>query len=385
MTSSSHNLPVGCLDGIKVVDFSTLLPGPMASLILAEAGAEILKIERPFVGDDMRHFPPAYVKNSGGNFALLNRGKRSISLDLKDQSARDQLRSHLQTADIIIEQFRPGVMDRLGLGYAEIKAINPAIVYCSITGYGQDGPDAQKAGHDLNYIAETGLLALSADKDGAPIIPPLLGADIAGGTYPAVMSILMALRMAEKTGEGSHLDIAMCDNLFALQFWAMAQQNITNSAPKPGGELLSGGSPRYAIYPTLDGRYLAVGALEEKFWQKLCDLLHLTEELRDDRLDPQKTRQGLSNLIAAKTSDDLDSLFKGHDVCCSVIKDIAEAKLNPHFKARDLFSRLVSGGAKDGSIPLTALPAPLAPSLRCSPQHSSFPQLGEANDDYKIK
>src|SRR6059058_6089906 len=169
------------LNGIRVLDFSTLLPGPLATLILTEAGAEVIKIERPGRGDEMRSYSPKFGSDSV-NFALLNRGKRSVAIDLKARGALDALRPLIESADIVVEQFRPGVMDRLGLGYEALKALNPRIVYCAITGYGQHGPRANVAAHDLNYIAETGLLTLSAGSDGAPILPPALIADIGGGT-----------------------------------------------------------------------------------------------------------------------------------------------------------------------------------------------------------
>src|SRR5687768_8746098 len=194
------------LEGIRVLDFSTLLPGPLATLLLAEAGAEVIKIERPGTGDEMRSYTPKFGTDSV-NFALLNRGKRSIAIDLKAQNAVSRLRPLLEKADVIVEQFRPGVMDRLGLGYEAASALNPRVVYCSITGYGQSGPRAQTAAHDLNYIAETGMLALSAGPDGVPVLPPALIADISGGAYPAVMNILLALRACEKSGRGCKLDV----------------------------------------------------------------------------------------------------------------------------------------------------------------------------------
>src|SRR3954470_10543807 len=172
------------LKGVRVLDFSTLLPGPLATLILAEAGAEVIKIERPGRGDEMRSYEPKFGTDSV-NFAMLNRGKRSIALDLKDKAALGKLKPLLVTADVVVEQFRPGVMDRLGLGYESLSKINPRIIYCAITGLGQDGPSALVAAPDLNYVAQQGLLGLAAGADGAPVVPPALIADIAGGTYPA--------------------------------------------------------------------------------------------------------------------------------------------------------------------------------------------------------
>jgi len=270
------------LDGVRVLDFSTLLPGPLAGLILAEAGADVIKVERADYGEEMRLYEPRFADTSA-NFALLNRGKRSLAVDLKDPKVVAKLQPLIAESHVILEQFRPGVMDRLGLGYDAVKAINPAIVYCSITGYGQTGPKAQVAAHDLNYIGDTGLLGFSAGTDGAPIPPPGLIADIGGGSLPAVINILLALRQAEKTGDGTHLDIAMCDGVFAWQYWALGLLETTGEEPKPGGEMVTGGTPRYRIYRTADGRFAAIAALEQKFWDNLCGILDLPDKCRDDR------------------------------------------------------------------------------------------------------
>jgi crotonobetainyl-CoA:carnitine CoA-transferase CaiB-like acyl-CoA transferase len=188
------------LDGCLVLDFSTLLPGPIATLLLVEAGAEVIKIERRDGGDDMRHYDPKWGDDSV-NFALLNRGKKSVALNLKDPKDLEKLYPLIRRADVLVEQFRPGVMSRLGLGYLEVSALNPKLIYCSITGYGQDGPKRATAGHDLNYLGDTGLLALSMGGAKNPVVPPALIGDIAGGSYPAVINILLALEARRKTGK----------------------------------------------------------------------------------------------------------------------------------------------------------------------------------------
>jgi len=204
------------LEGILVLDFSTLLPGPMATLLLAEAGAEVVKVERPS-GEEMRSYRPRWGRESV-NFALLNRGKKSLALDLKSDEDRKKLAPLLARADVIVEQFRPGVMARLGLDYDDIARINPRVIYCSITGYGQDGPKRDVAGHDLNYIGDAGLLALSMGDAERPVVPPALIADIAGGAYPTVINVLLALQLRQKTGRGSYLDVAMAKNLFPFAY-----------------------------------------------------------------------------------------------------------------------------------------------------------------------
>ena len=362
------------LAGVRVIDFSTLLPGPLATLMLAEAGAEIVKIERASVGDELRAYAPQIGGSSIG-FALLNRGKRSVALDLKDPAARARLLPLLRTAAVLVEQFRPGVMARLGLGYEAIREINPRIVYCSITGYGQSGPKAAVAGHDLNYVAETGLLALAAGGPaGAPTVPPGLIADIGGGTLPAVINILLALRRAEATGAGCHLDIAMTDNLFAWQWWAQGLL-ASGRAPRPGGELLSGGSPRFQLYRTADGRFVAAAPLEERFWQRFCELIGLPEALRDERADPAATRSAVAAIIAAAPAAAWRARFEGEDCCCNLVATLEEAMADPHFRARGLFAAALVAGGRE----LPALPLPLAPALRAPPEVQSAPELGEAN------
>jgi crotonobetainyl-CoA:carnitine CoA-transferase CaiB-like acyl-CoA transferase len=365
------------LAGVRVIDFSTLLPGPMATLILAEAGAEVIKLERPGSGEDMRAYPPMVTEDSGVNFALLNRGKRSLAVDLKDPAAVEQVKSLIRDADVLVEQFRPGVMDRLGLGYETVKALNPAIVYCSITGFGQTGPKANLAAHDLNYMSETGILNLGADSRGDPVLPPVLVADIGGGTMPAVISILLALREAEKTGEGAFLDVAMADNLFAWGYWALGERAAGKADPAPGGELVTGGTPRYQVYRCADGRWLACAPLEPKFWANFCAVIDLQAGLRDDAQDPAATIAAVRDIIASRSSADWLAAFEGVDACVTLVKSLSEAAADPHFQQRGLFD----GTMQVGSTAMTPLPPPIAPIYRDPTGGQSFPALGDANAD----
>src|SRR5882672_8084842 len=245
------------LSGILVVDFTTLLPGPLATLMLAEAGAEVIKIERPG-GEDMRVMPPVR-DGEAVVFAMLNRGKKSLVIDLKNENDRKALSPLLQKADVIVEQFRPGVMERLNLGFEAVRKRNPRIVYCSISGYGQQGPRAGEAGHDINYVAATGLLALQPGPLDRPVVPPALVADIGGGTMPAVINILLGLRQRDATGSSVYLDVAMTDAMFTFAWYAYAIGNATGKYPGPGELRLAGGSPRYQLYPTRDGKIVACG------------------------------------------------------------------------------------------------------------------------------
>ena len=359
------------LAGIRVVDFSTLLPGPFAGLILAEAGAEVIKIERPGRGDEMRGYEPKFGEDSV-NFALLNRGKRSIAIDLKDPLERARLMPLIAEADVLIEQFRPGVMDRLGLGYEALRKRNPRLIYCSITGYGQSGPRADVAGHDLNYIAETGLLHLAAGSAGAPVVPPALIADIGGGTYPAVINILLALQQRARTGQGCRLDIAMCDHLFPLMYWALGNGFAAGRWPRPGDELVTGGSPRYRIYRTADDRFLAAAPLEQRFWDRFCALIGLDDRHRDDAQDRGATIARVAEIIRGKDAAHWQDVFRGQDVCCAIVAPLEEAVEDPHFRARRLFDWQVTEEGR--TIP--AVPVPVVPAFR-SNQRRGYPKLGE--------
>ena len=362
------------LEGILVLDFSTLLPGPLATLMLAEAGAEVIKIERPGRGDEMRTYVPKFGDDSV-NFALLNRGKRSIAIDLKAPGAARRLRPLVERADVVVEQFRPGVMDRLGLGYEALSAIQPRLVYCAVTGYGQTGPSSGVAAHDLNYAAETGLLSVAAGSDGAPVVPAALVADIGGGTLPAVINILLALQQRERTGRGCKLDVAMSDNLFTFMYWGLGNGLAAGRWPRSGGELVSGGSPRYQIYRTADDRFIAAAPLEEQFWKVFCEVIELPAEWRDDARDPQATKRAVAARIRSAPAEAWKARFQGKDVCCSVVATLEEALAHPHFAARRLFERKVAAGGRH----IPALPVPLDPQFRSAQAVSSYPALGEAN------
>lgn len=359
------------LAGLLVLDFTTLLPGPLAGLMLAEAGAEVVKIERPPAGDEMRAYQPRWGDDST-NFALLNRGKASVVLDLKDPSQKQRLMHLLTRADIVIEQFRPGVMDRLGLGYKTLSAFNPRLIYCAITGYGQDGPKRDVAGHDLNYIGETGLLSLSSGETANPVVPPALVADIAAGAYPAFMNILLAVIARQSSGRGTYLDVAMTDNIFPFLYWAIGKGFGTGEWPGNGTDLVTGGTPRYRLFPAADGRLVAVAAIEQKFWENFCRLVELDPDLRDDTRDPAATTAAVAGILCQKPGEHWRALFQGQDCCCSVVATLQEAMEDPQFTERGLFRGTVSGGG--GRLP--ALPVPILPVFRETWRDKPAPALG---------
>jgi crotonobetainyl-CoA:carnitine CoA-transferase CaiB-like acyl-CoA transferase len=358
------------LSGLLVLDFTTLLPGPLATLMLGEAGAEVIKIEQPG-GENARYFPPMIDRESAA-FLMLNRGKTSMALDLKNEGDRARLAPLIRRADILVEQFRPGVMARLGLGYDDIRAINSRLIYCSISGYGQSGPRAQEAGHDLNYIGNTGLLDLQPGPVAHPVVPPMLTADIAGGSFPAVINILLALRARDQSGHGCRIDIAMTDAMFTFTWAALALGTATGRFPKPGELWLVGGSPRYRIYPAKDGKLVACGAIEQKFWNAFTTAISLPSQFIDDMRNPGATCDAVAKLIVARPSDEWRPIFAAADCCTTIVTPLEEAMRDPHFVERGVFTHQVTtaSGKK-----LPALPLPIAPEFRETPGAKKAPGL----------
>ena len=298
---------MSALEGINVLDFTSRLPGPLAGLLLAEAGAEVTKIEGP-AGDPLDNalgWPDA-----SHTYARLNRGKRILRLDLKNERDRATLEPLLETCDVLLEGFRPGVMARLKLDYETLAARFPRLIYCSISGYGQAGPDAARAGHDLTYLAGRGVLSLLATSEGDAIVPGILLADIAAGSYPAFMNVVLALFGRERTGRGTHLDVAMTRNLDFFTLGARA------------GKLFTGGSPRYRIYRTRDGRALAVGALEANFWDAFCACIALPEQLRDDSRDPVATIRAIEDIVGRKDAREWTDLLEKCDTCAALLEPL---------------------------------------------------------------
>ncbi len=346
----------GPLRGVRVLDFTTLLPGPLATLLLADAGATVLKIEPPG-GDPIRRQDPHDAAGDSVLFQLLNRGKHLCSLDLKAERGREVALELARGADVLVEQFRPGVMDRLGLGADALATLNPRLIYCSITGYGQSGPQAPRAGHDLNYVAESGLLANSVAPDGAPVLPATQVADIGGGSWPAVINVLLALIARGRDGRGRRLDVAMADNVWPFQVVPLAQLWAGGAPPTAGRESLSGGLPRYQLYETRDGRWLALGALEDRFLARFAEIAGL--------LDAAASPAGLPRDVIARRIREFDAAewlrrCEGEDVCVSPVRDVAEAVRATTLEA----ARAFAGFANSARRGVPPLPLPLDAGLR---------------------
>ena len=359
------------LAGLRVLDFSTLVPGPLATLILSEAGADVVKVERPDGGDTMRGYEPRAGSDSA-NFALLNRGKTSVTCDLKEADEITRLVEGIGAFDVLVEQFRPGVMERLGLGYERLAERHPALIYCSISGYGQTGPKVRDVGHDLNYVCEAGLLD-QIRTSGSPVLPHALVADIGGGAYPAVINILLAVLARQQTGAGAHLDIAMAEGVLPFQYWALAQGTAAGRWPVPGGELLTGGSPRYNLYETADGRWIAAAPLEDRFWTNFCAAIRLEPEFADARADPSATIDAVRRLIGARDSAHWQTHLESAECCCSFVRPLRDSWCDPQTTHRRTFERSVDVGREADLLP--ALPVPVVPAMRRPEQVRRSPAL----------
>jgi alpha-methylacyl-CoA racemase len=334
------------LAGLMILDLTRLLPGPAATMHLADLGANVIKVEDTGEGDYMRGFPPQVANPAGAPvnpiFEAVNRGKRSIAVDLKRAEGRAVLLALAKQADALVEGFRPGVLARLGLDWPALHAANPKLVVASLTGYGQDGPLAQHAGHDLNYLAMTGVLD-QIRVDGAPAIPNLQIGDVLGGALTALSALLAALLSAQRTGQGRTVDVAMTDGLLANHFFPHAELDA-GVVPRAGRTLLSGGAPCYRTYRAADGRELAVGALELKFWQAFCEAAELPELAQchwslgevPGSAEAAKTSAQVAARILEKPSIDWLARFEAVDACVTPVLSPGEALAHPQFHSRKL-------------------------------------------------
>jgi crotonobetainyl-CoA:carnitine CoA-transferase CaiB-like acyl-CoA transferase len=319
-------------------------------MVLADLGADVVKIEDPKVGDYMRIFPPAKGGVSG-RFLAVNRGKRSLALDLKAPAQRDAFLRMVEQADVVVESFRPGVLDKLGVGYAQLAKVNPKIIVCSISGYGQTGPYAHRAGHDLDYIALAGLLAMGGPAGGAPVMPGVQIADLAGGALWSATAILAALVGRHRTGKGAHLDISMTEGALALLAAELGNHEC-GAQPTRSSEALNGGLACYGVYRTQDDRYLAVGALEPKFWIALNQAIGRppnVAELIGKAADQAKTRDELAAIFATRTAAEWHAALAQHDCCVEIVLEIDELSDHPLHRAREVFFT-IDGGDKVGPI-----------------------------------
>ena len=329
-------LKPGALTGVIVVDLSRLLPGPYCSMILADHGARVIAVEdKRFLAD-------------GLFFNLINRNKEHMSLNLKTEKGKEIFFRLIQNADVLLEGFRPGVVDRLGVGYEMVRKVNPKIIYCSITGYGQDGPFRDRAGHDANYMSYAGVLDLIGEADRPPSIPGVPIADIAGGSMNAAIGILLALFARQTTGKGQYIDISMTDGMVAFLPTALFFRQLTGQEPARADGLFSHRYACYNTYETADGRFLSIGAVEKRFWQQLCGLLGVPDyaELQYDDQHRLEILNFMRHAFKQKTLDEWNAVFSDKDICWGRVQSLSEVLEDPHFRQREMVVEIEGNDGK---------------------------------------
>jgi crotonobetainyl-CoA:carnitine CoA-transferase CaiB-like acyl-CoA transferase len=371
------------LEGIRVLDLSRLLPGGFCSLLLADFGADVLKVEDTGMGDYVRWSPPHYegAEQSAGSalFLSLNRGKRSVRLNLKSEEGREVLLKLVRDADVLLESFRPGVLDRLGVGYERLKQENPGLVYCAITGYGQDGPYRDRSGHDMNYLGLIGLLGLSGDAEGAPTQAAGQIADLGGGALMAAFGILAALRERDRSGEGQVVDVSMADGALSWLAMTAAQYLADGVVPKRGEGALNGGLLCYRPYRCADG-WVTLGALEPKFFQAWCRGVG-----REDLIEKQFERPGspahaeVEQVFLTKTRDEWQQFASEVDCCLEPVLDLDEALDSDLVRERDMVVELDQPGVEQ-PVRLLGVPVKLDRTPG-DPNRLPGPALGEHTDE----
>jgi crotonobetainyl-CoA:carnitine CoA-transferase CaiB-like acyl-CoA transferase len=337
------------LEGIRVLDLSRLLPGGFCSLLLADFGADVLKVEDTRMGDYVRWAPPHHdgVERSASSalFLALNRGKRSIRLDLKTDGGRAVLLRLARESDVLLESFRPGVLDRLGVGYERLREVNPGLVYCALTGYGQDGPNRDRSGHDMNYLGLVGLLGLTGERGGPPVQAAGQIADVGGGSLMAAFGILAALRERERSGEGQLVDVSMADGALSWLAMVAAAYFADGTVPRRGDLPLAGAILCYRPYACADG-HVTLGALEPKFWQAFCRGVG-----REDLVERQFDAPGspahaeVERIFAARTRAEWAAFASEHDCCLEPVLELDEALDSELVRARGMVAELDQPGA----------------------------------------
>lgn len=364
------------LDGIKVLDLSRYLPGPFCTQILADFGAEVIKVEDPRGGDLGRSLTPL-IEGESARFYTVNRNKQSITLDLKKDAGKEIFKKLAAKADVVIDQFRPGVMKKMGLDYDNLKEINPRIIYCAITGYGLTGPMRDAAGHDINYLNLAGVTGLTGVYQGRPAMSGVQIADIAGGTLYSVIAILLALSSREKTGKGQLCDVAMLDCSISLLAYTLGEWAGWGRLPEMGNDVLTGGYACYNVYETKDGQHVSLGAVENKFWAEFCEKLDRAEYIKPQWNTPlqQDMQDDIRAIMKTRTRDEWVDFFAQSDICFTPVLTLEEMCNHPQVIARDMILKLQNVRGTGRDIPLTGVSVKLSETP--GEAKLTFPGLGE--------
>lgn len=344
------------LEGFKMLDLSRYLPGPYCSMILADLGMEVLKVEDTVRQDPARRSGPRYKKESA-YFLAVNRNKKSLAVNLRTEEGKVIFQKLVSRYDVVLENFRPRVLDRLGIGYSSSKKINPRIVYCSISGYGQEGPYRDKPGHDINYIGLAGLLEMTGEKEGPPSLPGVLIADLTSGLFAAI-GVLAALSEREGSGEGSHVDVSMMDSVVSLMGYHIAHFDAERKPFQRGGPMFNGALACYNVYETKDHRFMTLGAIEPPFWETFCKIAGRPDWAREDVttvLRRHNMGEEIRNLFKTKTQTEWKKIFEGRQSCCEPVRNIEEVFSDPHLQNRRMLVDIVhpiEGRLRQGGNPI---------------------------------
>jgi len=368
------------LVGTRILDLTRYLPGPFCTQMLSDLGAEVIKIESPGQGDPTRAGENRF-RDFGSTFLMLNRNKKSVTLNLKSREGIEVFRRMAGNSDVVVESFRAGTAGRLGIGYDKLRKDNRKLIYCSLTGYGQDGPYAERSGHDLNFLACSGLASLTGAAGGPPVPPAVQVGDIAGGAIMAAFGIMAALYSREKTGRGQYLDVSMLDGLLAVGQNLLGEALASGRPPGPGAMRLNGGYPPYRIYETKDGKYFALAALEEKFWNNFCEAVGRDDLKSMHQPETEKQRrkleQELEKLFKSRTRDEWTSLLVDAEACATPVLEVDEVSEDPHVAGRMM---IVKGPHPDeGDVPQVSFPLRFSEAAHQKP--GPAPHLGEHTDE----
>lgn len=360
------------LTSLKILDFTTLLPGPFASMMLADMGAEVVRVEAPHRPDGIRFVPP-FDEDISAWHGVLNRSKRSLALDLKQPGATEVVKRLVGEGgyDIVLEQFRPGVMERLGIGYEVLRQVNPRLIYCAITGYGQTGPYKDRAGHDNNYLAMAGVMSHTGRREGGPVPLGVQIADVGGGSLGATTAVLAAVIERTHSGEGQLVDVSMFDMAVAWHSHVISQYLVGGMVPERESWHLNGGS-FYDYYETADGRFLSVGSLEPKFWTGFCHAIGrpdlVNAGLTPDAATQQRVKAEVRQVVGERPLSHWTALFAELDVCVEPVLTVPEMLDHPHTQARKLVVHVPKPNGQSQ--------AQIAMPIKFSRSHSNYKHIG---------
>ncbi|MEG0438146.1 MAG: CaiB/BaiF CoA-transferase family protein [Solibacillus sp.] len=367
------------LESIRVLDLTRLLPGPFSTMLLADYGAEVIKVEDTGAGDYIRNREPK-IGDDSAIFHSVNRNKKSICLDLKTVQGKEILKSLVENADVLVESFRPGVMDRLGVGYDILKTINPRLIYCAISGYGQTGPYANKPGHDLNYISYAGILEYMGDRGSKPIIPSIQVADLGGGALMGTIGILMAIVERERSGKGQFIDISMLDGALSWLQLTLPDFLASGIQSKRGEHKLFGRNANYAIYETKDNRYISVGTTEQKFWNEFCktiDREDFCEKINGPMEEQDQMKAIIQSIIIQKTLQEWVEIFDQVDTCVTPLNRFEDLEKDPHIIQREMIQTY--SDPEYGNVKL------IAPPIKMSKTPGSIRKLAPKSGEHTVE